>query len=92
MIKCEIINQSECHNENLIVPFLGISFFDLQRQPLQVPFLVMEYGESGSLTKLNINQIADTEKMIIIYGIAKGIQFLHHIPICHRDLNSNNIF
>lgn len=91
LIKREIINQSECNKENLIVPFLGISFVDLEGKPLQLPLLVMEYEESGSLKNLDKSKLDDIQKMIIIYGIAKGIQFLHHIPICHRDLNPNNI-
>lgn len=91
MIKREIINQSECNKANLIVPFLGISFEDLHKQPLQIPLLIIGYEEGGSLTILNKNSIDDVQKMIIIYGIAKGVQFLHHVPICHRDLNPNNI-
>lgn len=91
LIKREIINQSQCHKENLIVPFLGISYVDLKNKPVKFPLIIMEYEESGSLRKLDKTTIDDTQKMIIIYGIAKGLQFLHHLPMCHRDLNPNNI-
>ena len=91
LIKREIINQSECHKENLIVPFLGISFVNLKGETIQIPLLVTEYEEGGSLTNLDKASIDDVQKMIIIYGIAKGIQYLHHFSICHRDLNPNNI-
>lgn len=90
-IKREILNQSECHKENIIVSFLGISFVDFEKSPNQIPWLIIEYEEGGSLTKLDKSKIDDVQKMIIIYGIAKGIQFLHQMKICHRDLNPNNI-
>lgn len=34
----------------------------------------------------------DTQKLIIIYGIALGMQYLHSYNILHRNLTSSNIF
>lgn len=40
----------------------------------------------------DINYLTDTEKLIIIYGIASGMSYLHSHNIIHRDLKPSNIF
>ena len=45
------------------------------------------------LEENNNNYILDdTQKLIIIYGVASGMQYLHSYNILHRNLTSSNIF
>lgn len=37
------------------------------------------------------NELSDTQKLIIIYGIASGMEHLHSHDIIHRDLKPANI-
>ena len=91
-IRREIINLSQFQDPKLIVPFLGISDLDFEGKKLEIPYLILEYEEGGSLKNLlKERKIDDIQKMIILYGISKGIQFIHNIPICHRDINPKNI-
>lgn len=91
-IRREIINISQLKKDELIVPFLGISDLDFEGEKLEIPYLILEYEEGGSLKNLlKERKIDDIQKMIILYGISKGIQFIHNIPICHRDINPKNI-
>lgn len=64
IIEWEIINLSECHKENPIVPFLGkrISFVNPEGEELQIP-LVIKYEEAWSLNNLNKKAIDDVSKM-----------------------------
>lgn len=62
------------------------------------PMLFTRFMGKGSLAdhlKAKKNQIDPmfdaTQKMIIIYGIAKGMAFLHKNKIIHRDLKPENV-
>lgn len=80
-----------------IIAFIGYSprFFDNMTNPT----IIMEFArnksladvinfESRSLTPTGWDQ---TTKFINIYGIAKGMAFLHQNQVVHRDLKPENI-
>lgn len=61
------------------------------------PVIISDLCSSGNLTSLlnicnSIPFINDTQKLIIIYGIASGMSYLHSHNIIHRDLKPDNIF
>ena len=66
------------------------------------PYIFVEYSSKGSLSlyiqnlkvseKSEIkNELNETQKLIIIYGIASAMSFLHSHKIIHRDLKPSNI-
>ena len=63
------------------------------------PVIITEYASNGSLSNLidhdkkNPKNIIlnDTRKLIIIYGIASAMSYLHSHNIIHRDLKPENI-
>ena len=81
-----------------ILKFIGFSQSDFKNQPK--PTFVTELVTNGSLDViLNLerrslagNDWNDTKKLIIIYGIASGMAYLHSLDIVHRDLKPENIF
>lgn len=59
------------------------------------PVIITEYAHNGSLEDfIGLNSqshLDDTHKLIIIYGIASGMSYLHSYNIIHRDLKPSNI-
>ncbi len=54
--------------------------------------LVMEYCCNGSIASYISHQSIDFEtKVAFLKGIAKGMQYLHHHNIAHRDLKCENV-
>lgn len=84
-------------NHPSILAFIGYSPTDFRSLPF--PTLVTEYAPNGTLReiiKLELSGLApkgwdDTRKLINIYGIAVGLQYLHENEIIHRDLKPENI-
>lgn len=59
-------------------------------------YIITEYMSGGSLKTLLDSKFkkckdANTTKMIILYGIAFALKFLHFMDIIHRDLKPANI-
>jgi hypothetical protein len=52
---------------------------------------IFKYYANGSLTRLLHNSITPTQSMIVIYGIASGMTYLHGLRIAHRDLKPANV-
>ncbi|KAK8841491.1 hypothetical protein M9Y10_027110 [Tritrichomonas musculus] len=66
---------------------------------MSYPTIIMEYLQNGTLTNLlelerkglSPKFWDDTKKMIIIYGVASGLCYLHANHIIHRDMKPDNI-
>ncbi|KAK8836215.1 hypothetical protein M9Y10_039847 [Tritrichomonas musculus] len=78
--------------------FIGYSPIDFDKQ--LNPTIVTEMPPNKSLEQLlnakrndeNISEFDDTKKLIIIYGIASGMSFLHLYNVIHRNLSPESIF
>lgn len=79
---------------------LGIKWFSFPyREESKPAFLSCDFvpnGELESMIQKSIDQEAPqewdlTKKMIVIYGIAKGMEHCHQNNILHRNLNPENI-
>lgn len=74
-----------------IVPFIG--FYEREKG-----YIFIELAENGSLSdfiernnKQKVSMLDDTGKLIISYGIAAALEFLHSFGVFHRDLKTLNI-
>lgn len=84
-------------NHPSIVKFIGFNPKDFQEDPR--PVIITEYIPNGSLRDLiesersKISDIKwnDTQKLIMLYGIASAMSYLHSHKILHRDLKPENI-
>lgn len=78
-------------NHPAIVKFIG---YDIVKKKGGI---YLEEAEKGSLNdfilecKKNKTPITDTEKLIIAYGIARAMEYLHNKNIVHRDLKAKNV-
>ena len=72
-----------------ILNFIGFSPSNFKNKPKTV--LIMDYPKNCGLDCL-INNLTNTQKVIIIYGIAAGMSFLHSNDIIHRNLNPCSIY
>ncbi|KAK8837065.1 hypothetical protein M9Y10_037114 [Tritrichomonas musculus] len=83
-------------NHPSILKFIFYSPFDFKKKPK--PVIITEFASNGSLDELirksqnsasfNFDM---THKLIIIYGIASAMSYLHSHDIIHRDLKPDNI-
>lgn len=62
------------------------------------PVIVTELAKNGTLTNFILKlkaksspNLIDTQKLIIIYGIAAAMSYLHSHDIIHRDLKPDNV-
>ncbi|KAK8892324.1 hypothetical protein M9Y10_029550 [Tritrichomonas musculus] len=81
-------------NHPAIIKFIGYSPFDFKGHPKPVILeeaitgtLFLEIEDSNPNSPWN-----DTAKLIYIYGIAAGMEYLHSHDIIHRDLKPENIY
>jgi serine/threonine protein kinase len=59
----------------------------------QSPFvLITDKMANGALKERKIKMLTPTEKMIIMYGSARGLEYMHSRHIMHRDIKPENIF
>ena len=92
------VNINASINHPAVLKFIGYSPVDYDQNPF--PVIITEYAENGSLFDLidkerhslaSFDKWNDTAKLIIIYGIASGMKYLHEHEIIHRDLKPANI-
>ncbi|OHS93305.1 hypothetical protein TRFO_11932 [Tritrichomonas foetus] len=93
----EVTILSKLHHPS-ILRFIGFTKEDEEKN--YPPTIMTEYIPSGNLgtvlsldnTKLQKKCLDDTEKYIILYGIASSMAEVHAHNILHRDLKPENIF
>lgn len=81
-----------------IMKKIGLSFLDFNNE--ENPSIITEYSEKTLLNDIiylnrdECSKVAldDTQKLIILYGIAATLSFLYSQEIVHSDLKPNNIF
>lgn len=79
-------------NHPCILRFIGYSPLDFDDN--KKPVILTEYNSNGSLQSLldlerrgvEIDEFDNTKKLMIIYGIASCMSFLHRKGMIHRDL------
>lgn len=84
------------YNHYALLGFRG--FTEFKKNSLS--YILTEYCEKLELSKLILSETNgtapheydDTQKFIIAYGIACGMQYLHKNHIIHRDIKPENIF
>lgn len=78
-----------------ILKYIGYSPIDFKNKPK--PVIITEFASNGSLQDLidmersSKSKWNSTQKLIIIYGIASAMAYLHENDIIHRDLKPGNI-
>jgi serine/threonine protein kinase len=73
---------------------LRIHAWNVANERSEPEFVLVTEKMRGSLardpgTSLNLNP---TEKMIVLYGVARGMAHLHSMQVLHRDLSPGSIF
>ncbi|KAK8840864.1 hypothetical protein M9Y10_027691 [Tritrichomonas musculus] len=80
------------------VKFIGFSPVNFKGQPK--PVIITEFVSKYSLRQLidkeqsnnlSDDKINDTQRLIILYGVASAMSYLHSHKIIHRNLNPSNI-
>lgn len=95
-IRREISNMCRL-NHPAILKMIGFSLKSFNNE--DKPTIITEFLSNGSLydiiqaERLNkhIEGWDDTAKLIVLYGIASAMKFLHQYDIIHRDLNLKNV-
>lgn len=85
---CEVYFLKKCQNDN-VVEFKRAHVIN----NLSEMWVVMEYLEGGTLTDAVKDGYTFTETQVAYAAreLLRGIQFLHSVEICHRDIKSSNV-
>ena len=77
-------------NHPSILKFIGFILYDFKNKSR--PVIITEYASKGALSEyIQESKLNDTLKLILIYGIASAMSYLHSHNIIHRDLKPSNI-
>ena len=75
-----------------------ISFIKPSKERPNVAHIFTEYMSNGSLESVlikardgEIEKLDNTTKMIILYGVAVGMNHIHSMAVIHRDLKPGNV-
>ncbi|KAG0264252.1 hypothetical protein DFQ27_001329 [Actinomortierella ambigua] len=94
MTHAEAVNDSTIQREIQLLESLRykhiIQFYDTTQHDGRL-VLVMEYAEGGSLYQAIKYRLAWPTKTRIAEEIARGLAYIHHKGILHRDLKSMNV-
>lgn len=80
-----------------LVKFYGYSLTDIYGEPNAT--IIIEYSENGSLSEYITESLKgrsspkynNTNRQIILIGIARGMMYLHEHHVVHRDLKPGNV-
>ena len=79
-----------------VLPFLGFSTESREKHPSLI--VLTEFMKNGSLMDLlskerteNRQYLTGTNRTLVAFGIALGMQHLHSLEVIHRDLKTMNI-
>lgn len=82
---------SQCNHPTL-VPFIG---YNIDKSKGNIYLEEMENGSLSEYIKKNTEKknliFDDTQKLIISYGIARAMEYLHSQNIIHRNLKTENV-
>jgi serine/threonine protein kinase len=83
----EIMTQKYCQHPTILA-LNGWNFLTGDSPKFVV---LTEKMMNGTLTINKIRQLTPTERMIIMYGSARGFEYMHSRHIMHRDIKPENI-
>ena len=81
-------------NHPALLSFQGYSLTNFKNK--SKPTVIFEYAANNSLSEhifsSNFHHLNDTQKLIVIYGIASGMMYLHSHDLIHCNLIPDSVF
>jgi serine/threonine protein kinase len=89
----EVFALLDTPNHPAILPICGWNIYPYMPTPTGViltPFMKNNYLNIENFMKNASDEDKNTGKMIVMYGVARGMRFMHHHQIVHWDLKPEN--